>query len=97
MDFFSVWWYDLLLVLAVLPQILRFFLCGTGQGFGWLTFVSVLLQLASIVALPFIGCELTDALIVLMLYAAVSSGLAFVESRLGRGEQKSEDKEGETP
>ncbi len=92
MGFFGVWWYDLLLVLAIAPQVVHFFLCGS--RFDFLAWISVALQLVSIVALPFLGCRLTDALVVLMLFAAVSSGLAFLETKLGK---RKTEKEVQTP
>ena len=92
MDFFGVWWYDLLMLLAILPQVIRFFI-PTRLASEILSLVSIVLQLGAIVALPFIGCELTDVLIVLMIFATVTSGLAFLETRLGLAKEKSEDKE----
>jgi hypothetical protein len=92
MDFFSVWWYDLVLALAVLPQVVRFF--SFASRFVFLSVISVAMQLVSIVLLPFIGGELTDVLLVLMLFAAVSSGLAFLETRL---DERKAGEEVETP
>lgn len=94
MDFFTVWWYDLLLLLSIAPQIIRFFLSDARYAF--LSWISVALELVSIVALAFIGCELMGVLVVLMLFAAVSSGLAFLETRLGDAKAKKRE-EGETP
>ena len=91
MDFFSVWWYDLLLVLSIAPQIVRLFLGGKHDGL--FSVVSVAFQLVSIVALAFIGCELTDVLVVLMLFAAVCSGLSFLETRLDRSKDEPQEKE----
>lgn len=95
MDFFTVWWYDLLLALAILPQVLHFFLSDARLEF--LPWLSVVFQLASIVALPFIGCELEGVLVVLMIFAAVSSGFAFLETRLGDAKAKRAEKEVQTP
>ncbi len=92
MDFFGVWWYDLLMLLAILPQVIRFFL-PSRLASEILSLVSIVLQLGAIVALPFIGCELEGVLIVLMIFAAVASGLAFLETKLGLAKKKSEDKE----
>ena len=92
MDFFGVWWYDLLMLLAILPQVIRFFL-PSRLASEILSLVSIVLQLGAIIALPFIGCELEGVLIVLMIFAAVASGLAFLETKLGLAKKKSEDKE----
>ena len=92
MDFFGVWWYDLLMLLAILPQVIRFFLPSRLTS-EILSLVSIVLQLGAIIALPFIGCELEGVLIVLMIFAAVTSGLAFLETKLGLAKEKNEDKE----
>ncbi len=80
MDFFRVFWFDLLLLLAVLPEVVRFFL--PGPRFRFLSAIGIGMQLASIAALLFLGASLFDLLVVLMLFAAVSSGLLCLETRL---------------
>ena len=83
---------SVILTFALVWLVIRFFL-PSRLASEILSLVSIVLQLGAIVALPFIGCELEGVLIVLMIFAAVTSGLAFLETKLGLAKEKNEDKE----
>ena len=75
MDFFTVWWFDLIFGFALLSQIgacvaKRFRLNAVFEGF--VAVLSVILELALLVSLLFLGGTLTDVLITLMACALVA-------------------------
>ena len=96
MEFFTVWWFDILLAMAILPQLALTVLSLMGEGAGGvravLSVIGTVFSIASVLGLLFIEGELTDVLIVLMMIASVTSLGAYVESRMAKNH---EEKEGE--
>ena len=85
MKFFTVWWFDLILVLAMLAQLGACLSDRLGLGSiprSVCAALTVLLELGLIVSLLFIGGTLTDVLIVLMLCTLISAGATMLEGRL---------------
>ena len=85
MKFFIVWWFDLILVLAMLAQLGACLSDRLGLGNiprSVCAALTVLLELGLVVSLLFIGGTLTDVLIVLMLCTLISAGTTMLERHL---------------
>ena len=85
MKFFTVWWFDLILVLALIAQIGAAACDRLGLGSiprSICAALTVLLELGLVVSLLFIGGTLTDVLIVLMICTLVSAGTTRLEAHL---------------
>ncbi len=87
MEFFTVWWFDLVLVLALVAQVGACVSDYLGLGSiprGVCAALTVLLELGLVISLLFIGGTLTDLLIVLMICTLVSAGATMLEGYMGK-------------
>ena len=81
MEFFTVWWYDLLLLLALGAETATFLLDRRGAVpvRNLCVGLTVLLELALVLCMLVVGGNLTDLLIVLMLCALGAAALAALD------------------
>lgn len=86
MEFFTVWWYDLLLGLALAAEGAVFVLDRLSLSVARAAAVSaaVLLELSLVLGMLVLGGSLTDLLIVLMICALAAAGLAYLGMRRTR-------------